>query len=67
MIVICKWLVFVHRAEIVKRRPKRDKVKERFGRSNLALLAESGLTRAEFYRQHNINLHTSSYRRSDES
>lgn len=49
------------RVQFVKRRPKRDKKKERFWRQKLALLAESGLTQAEFCRQHSLNQNTLSW------
>lgn len=39
----------------MKQKPKRDVRKERFWRKNLALLAESGLTQAEFCRRHGLN------------
>lgn len=38
----------------MKPKPKRDVRKERFWRKNLALLAESGLTQAEFCRQRGL-------------
>lgn len=44
-----------------RRRPKHDKKKEQFWRQKLALLAECGLTQAEFCRQHNLNQNTLSW------
>jgi len=42
-------------------RPKQDRKKELFWRQKLALLAENGLTQAEFCRQNNLYQHTLSW------
>lgn len=45
----------------MKRKTRHDKKKEQFWRRKLVLLAESGLTQAEFCRQHSVNQNTLSW------